>query len=246
MDTLLLVYVVAVFIAAGLVKGVSGMGLPTVAVSLLGLAMSPAAAAALLVAPSLVTNVAQCTGPHARALARRLWPAWLAMGVVTVWMPPVPVTAAGTIHWPQLALGLVLIGHATWGLCGARLPAPRTDHRALTTVVGLLTGAITAATAVFVMPLVPYLQSLRLSRDELIQALGMSFMVATLALAWRVGHESTLNFFSVDVLCALVAALLGLGVGTRIRGRLSAAAFQRALQFVFLFLGAANLWRSLP
>ncbi|HBV1052187.1 TPA: hypothetical protein MDO21_004429 [Klebsiella pneumoniae] len=37
-----------IFIAAGLVKGVTGMGLPTVAMGLLGLLMPPQAAAALL------------------------------------------------------------------------------------------------------------------------------------------------------------------------------------------------------
>lgn len=45
-----------IFIAAGLVKGVTGMGLPTVAMGLLGLLMPPQAAAALLVLPSLLTR----------------------------------------------------------------------------------------------------------------------------------------------------------------------------------------------
>lgn len=45
------------FLLAGFVKGVVGLGLPTVAVGMLGLVMPPAQAAALLVAPSMVTNV---------------------------------------------------------------------------------------------------------------------------------------------------------------------------------------------
>ena len=63
MDTLQILGVVAVFALAGGVKGITGMGLPTVAMSLLGLWMHPAQAAMLLVIPSLVTNVAQCRGP---------------------------------------------------------------------------------------------------------------------------------------------------------------------------------------
>ena len=70
MDLTLMVWVGVVFVLAGAVKGVTGMGLPTVAVSLLGLVMLPAQAAALLVLPSLATNVAQCRGPHARRLVR--------------------------------------------------------------------------------------------------------------------------------------------------------------------------------
>ncbi|RUZ51274.1 sulfite exporter TauE/SafE family protein, partial [Mesorhizobium sp. M7A.F.Ca.CA.004.05.2.1] len=49
----------AVFLAAGFVKGVVGMGLPTVAMGLLAVTMPPAQAAALLLSPSLVTNLWQ-------------------------------------------------------------------------------------------------------------------------------------------------------------------------------------------
>ena len=47
-----------VFLLAGYVKGVIGMGLPTIAMATLGLLLEPAQAAALLVIPSLVTNEA--------------------------------------------------------------------------------------------------------------------------------------------------------------------------------------------
>ena len=45
------------FLVAGFVKGVIGLGLPTVAIGLLGLMMTPAQAAAIMVAPALITNV---------------------------------------------------------------------------------------------------------------------------------------------------------------------------------------------
>ena len=49
---------VLVFFAAGFAKGIIGLGLPTVAMGMLGLAMLPAQAAALLIIPSTVTT--QC------------------------------------------------------------------------------------------------------------------------------------------------------------------------------------------
>jgi uncharacterized membrane protein YfcA len=48
---LLIIVVGAVFVLAGLVKGVVGLGLPTVAMGLLGLVMLPAEAAAILLCP---------------------------------------------------------------------------------------------------------------------------------------------------------------------------------------------------
>src|SRR5947207_12243224 len=65
--------IVGVFLLAGWVKGVVGMGLPTVAIGALGLTMPPVQAAALLVVPSLVTNVWQfVAGPSAWRIVRRL------------------------------------------------------------------------------------------------------------------------------------------------------------------------------
>ncbi|MFC0386680.1 hypothetical protein [Muricoccus vinaceus] len=46
-----------IFLLAGMVKGLMGFGLPTVAMGLLGLAMPPVQAAALLLVPLLVMNV---------------------------------------------------------------------------------------------------------------------------------------------------------------------------------------------
>ena len=68
------------FLIAGFVKGVIGLGLPTVAIGLLGLVMPPAEAAALLVVPSLVTNVWQlAAGSSFMTLLPRLWP--MLMGI---------------------------------------------------------------------------------------------------------------------------------------------------------------------
>ena len=81
----MLVAVLATFFAAGLVKGVTGMGLPTVAMGVLGALLSPLAAASLLIVPSFVTNVWQLfAGPSFGLLLRRLWPMMLAVVVGTL------------------------------------------------------------------------------------------------------------------------------------------------------------------
>lgn len=234
--------VAAVFVLAGGVKGITGMGLPTVAVSLLGLWMAPAQAAALLVIPSLATNVAQCRGPHTRRLLARLWPAWLALAAVTVWAP-----GLGASAWPvdaRALLGAVLVAYGLWGLWRPALADLSASSTWLGALAGMLTGLVTAATAVFVMPLVPYLQSLRLDKQAMVQALGLSFTIATLALAVRLRTSADTTLLSWPSALALGAAFAGLWLGTRTRARLSGPAFQRALFIVFIGLGLANLLKA--
>lgn len=247
MDTLQLSMVVVVFVLAGGVKGVTGMGLPTVAMSLLGLWMPPVQAAALLVIPSLATNVAQCCGPHLRSLASRLWPGWLAMAIVTVSAPG--LGGAVQLPWAKAWLGGILMAYGLWGLWRPHLPDLARSSQWLSVLAGTSTGLVTALTAVFVLPWVPYLQTLRLSKDEMVQALGLSFTVATLALTVRVQMSAPFESGSADLAVAVGGALIGafggLKLGEALRGRLAGPAFQKALFVIFVALGAANLIQAL-
>lgn len=246
MDLWQLGLVTVVFVLAGGVKGVTGMGLPTVATSLLGLWMAPVQAAALLIVPSLATNVAQCRGANFRRLAVRLWPGWLAIAMVTIAAPGFGWSASteSAKRW----LGGILIVYGAWGLWRPTLPDLSGRGRWLGAVAGVATGVVTASTAVFVLPWVPYLQSLRLSKDEMVQALGLSFTVATLALAVRVQASGPMTWLStsgaVAIGLALASAFVGMKFGEALRGRLAGAAFQKALFLVFIALGAANLSRA--
>ena len=116
-------------------------------------------------------------------------------------------------------------------------------------LAGTSTGLVTALTAVFVLPWVPYLQTLRLSKDEMVQALGLSFTVATLALAVRVQMSAPFESGSADLAIAVGGALIGafggLKLGEALRGRLAGPAFQKALFVIFVALGAANLIQAL-
>lgn len=230
--------ILATFLLAGFVKGVIGLGLPTVAVGLLATVMPPAQAASLLIVPSFVTNLWQLlAGPRVGALLRRLWPMMAAIFVGTV--ASAGLIATGKGPGPASALGLALVIYAATGLAGLALPGPGRAEPWLSPLVGLVTGLVTGATGVFVIPAVPYLQSLGLDRDDLIQALGLSFTVSTVALATGLAREGALPLGAGTAsLVALAPALLGMVAGQWLRGRVSAATFRRVFLVGMLLLGA--------
>ena len=229
--------VAAIFVVAGFVKGVTGMGLPTVAMGVLGTLMLPAQAAALLLLPSFVTNVWQLfAGPGVRALARRLWP--MMAGIVIGTLVAAPFIAGGGGAWAVAGLGAALTLYAAAGLLAWRFPVPARHERWLAPVIGAATGVVTGGTGVFVVPAVPYLQGLDLKQEELVQALGLSFTISTLALA--IGLASAHAFVLDDLgnsLAAVLPALVGMGLGQRVRGRIGAASFRRWFFVCLLGLG---------
>jgi uncharacterized membrane protein YfcA len=142
------------------------------------------------------------------------------------------------------ALGGALMMYAAAGLASFTLHVPPSGERAASPVVGLVTGAVTAATGVFVIPAVPYLQGLRLERDMLVQALGLAFTTSTIALA---ASLLLAGQFAVDAaglsFFALAPALGGMLLGQWIRGRIRPEIFRRCFFLGLLALGLHLLLR---
>ncbi|MBX9929964.1 MAG: sulfite exporter TauE/SafE family protein [Methylobacterium sp.] len=225
------------FFLAGFVKGVVGLGLPPVAMGLLSLIMAPAQAAALLVVPAFVTNVWQlAAGPRFAPLARRLWP-MLAASVIST------LAVAALLHGQfgggaLIALGFALIASAILGLTAPRFRVPPGAERWLAPLAGAATGLVTAATGVSSIPAAPFLGSLGLGREDLIQALGLSFTVSTVALAVALTGSGVLGLRIAGVsTLALVPALAGMLLGGWVRGRVSESVFRRCFFLGLLGLG---------
>ncbi|PHK95777.1 hypothetical protein CR162_06535 [Pseudoroseomonas rhizosphaerae] len=240
-----MLYVLAVFLLAGLVKGVIGLGLPTVAMGLLGVLMPPAQAAALLVLPSLVTNLWQLlAGPRFGALLRRL--GGMMLGILAGTLLGAGLIAREDSRWPVAALGLTLLAYAAIGLARPGLRVPRRAEHWTAPLAGLATGAVTGATGVFVIPAVPFLGALGLGRDELVQALGLSFTVSTLALAaGLLWHGALPGVLLGQSLLAVPPALLGMALGGWLRGRVRPETFRRGFFLGLGALGAEMAWRAL-
>jgi uncharacterized protein len=229
---------------AGCVKGIFGMGLPAISLGLLSLSMPPVEAAALIVVPTLATNAWQfLTGAQRSALCARL--ATLLIGVAIGTVIGIGFLTGTHTALVSLALGGVLIVYAVVGLSAARFDvSPRAESR-LSPLIGLITGTINGATGVSVMPLVPYLNSIGLQRDALIQAMGLVFMVAMLSLAsclaWT-GHFEVASAGASTI--ALLPVFAGMYAGQLIRVRLHADDFRKWFFIGLIALGTYSALRA--
>jgi uncharacterized protein len=239
-----LVTITLTFVLAGFVKGVIGLGLPTVAMGLLAVVMTPAQAAALLVAPSFLTNVWQAMGPELAPLTRRLWPMLLGI-CVGVWAGGGLLTADGGAQ-ASIGLGAVLALYGLLGLTSVEFSVPTRLEPWLSPLIGAVTGVVTAATGVYMIPSAPYLQAIGLQKDDLVQALGLAFTVSTVALAASLVRDGALQISVAGAsLLALAPALLGMVLGQWVRARIRPETFRVCFFVGSLLLGAYLMLRSL-
>jgi uncharacterized membrane protein YfcA len=204
---------------------------------LLAVTMPPGQALAIVIVPAIVTNIWQTfVGPYLRDIVSRLWPLmagvvvgiWLNAGLLTG-----PYAAYGTV-----TLGLLLVIYAVVGLSKFHFKVARRDEKWLGGIVGLLTGVVSAATGVQVIPSMPFMQAIGMEKDELVQALGVFFTVATVALAFNLTASGLLTAATaLPGAVAMVASFTGMFVGQAVRSRMQPEVFRRWFLMAMILLG---------
>lgn len=241
-QTELLIVVAATFLLAGTVKGVIGLGLPTVSLGILTAAFDLPTAMVLLLAPSFVTNLWQgVVGGHGREILERIWP-FLLSATVTI---PVGALALSYLNlsWLAALLGILLVAYGALSLLGVRPALSRQHEPAAGVAFGFVNGVLTGMTGSFVVPGVMYLQALGLSRDALIQAMGIVFTLSTVMLAVSLGGHDVLARDLVWLSAfGVFPALAGMMLGQWLRAFLSEQLFRRIFFLSLLILGGYIVW----
>lgn len=238
--------IVVTFFFGGSVKGLTGLGLPPIVLGILTATIGIQPAKALILIPTFFTNVLQAyVGGNGRALVVRLWPFLLAATVLTA-------TGAYTLNYfdagvMSCLLGVVLMLYGATGLFRIRLNITNKWLHPAGLLFGVTNGFLTGLTGSSAVPGVFYLQSIGLSRDELIQSMGILFTLSTIGLAWSLRMQDLLSKeLGVMSAIALIPALLGMSIGQRIRKRIPEATFRTVFYVALLLLGLYIAIRNLP
>ena len=261
-----LAVIAGIYLIAGVVKGGIGLGLPTVSVGLMAAWLPVEQAAGILIIPVIVTNIWQAFfGTALKLVIARLWTLQLAL-VVGSLVSAVLIAGVDTAVAAGL-LGTMLIVFAAISLIGKQYRVPVQSERRLNPLMGFATGLISGATAIFVIPVVPYLQSLNFSvgrrgdeddraeitratndtmqKDALVQAMGVTVLVATIGLAIGLGARGELP---VSVIAPGVigtfTALVGMVSGRIIRNRMSLEILRRWVLIGLICLGVVMVARA--
>lgn len=218
-------------------KGVIGLGLPSVSLGLLAVIIDLPSAMALIVMPTFFTNVWQAlVGGNGKVIVVRLWLFFL-LAALTVLIGASALTRVN-LAWLSTLLGLLLIIYSLVNLGGFHFKTSPRHEAWLGPVMGAMNGMFMGMTGSAVVPGVMYLQSLGLSRDVLVQAMGILFMVTTLALGIALQQNAFLTYQNGIVsLLSLVPAVIGMLVGQRVRQNLSESMFRRVFFVSLLLLG---------
>jgi len=244
-DPILLAAAAGVTLFAGFVKGAVGFAMPMIMIAAFSAFLPAPLALALLILPTLVTNIAQAfrqgrAAAWETACKFRLHVGAVVLGLLITsqfaFQIPKPLLLAG--------LGAPILGFALWQLAGQSLAIP-IHHRARAEIaLGLVGGLYGGISGVWGPPLLVLLLSLHVEKQEMLRVQGVVFLIGSVVLTGAHLASGVLNAQTLPLSALMVIpALIGNQIGLAVQDRLNPKRF-RFWTLILLVVTAANLLRQ--
>lgn len=242
-DLVLLVYLSACLAVAGFAKGVSGIGLPVIAVPFMALMVDLRLAVALMPVSIVGSNIVNAAGlRHDTSALRRFWPILLTIPLGTA-------LGATLLHHGDTDVLKTVIGLTVIGFVGFQVVRPRwrlSDRAArwLAPVAGLAGGVLGGTTSIFAPPLVIFLLAAGLAKELFVATVSVYYILGVLVLSVFL---SSFEILDLEMLAwsaaAFLPVLVGQLLGAAARQRISEAVFRNTVFVLLLAAGVTMLVR---
>lgn len=237
MDSFTLIYIFTVFFISAFLKSLTGLGFSTICLGFLAAVLDIKIAILLVLIPSLSSNliVMWQAGRFMEAL-RRFWPLYLSAIpglIIGIWF-----LGTSNNEIPKAILGVLLILYGLWGLINGLMTLSKKQEKQLTMPIGFISGLANGVTGSQIMPIMPYLLSLKLDRDLFIQTINSAFTINSLIMMVGLANLGVLNMPMLSLSAAgILPVAIGVYLGGKIRQRLSDDSFRKMVLVLFILLG---------
>lgn len=241
----LLPWLALIFMASGMVKGLSGFGMPFIAIPASTILFNVPITQAMgwVLASGFATNIVQLT--QTRRQWRVLRHIWLLVVVLLATMSvTVQLLSALNTHVLSMVLGGVMILSIAAQLSKPLKISPGKE-RTLYVISGFISGLFGGLTSFFGFPSLQVLIASGLQTTEFIFAASFVLFTGTIVLAIGLGSQGLVTRYDglMSVLL-FIPAVLGMLIGQRLRDRMSPVVFARVVLLVLLATGASMLVRG--
>jgi uncharacterized protein len=235
----------AIFVLGGVVKGVTGVGLPLVLVPLTAQFVDMPVTVALLTVPMVATNVTQAMeGGHTLAAIHRMLP--VLVFVVIGLLIGVHLLLSIDRRLLSLVLGVSFLLLAALLMFTRRVRIADPTAHWVGPLVGLAAGVLGGMSAMFGPPMIAYLVGRGTDPDSFVKQMAIFAFTASLTMLLALGGSG--NMSATDMLISAVAVApiqAGMPLGRWLRRRTKPQWFRIAVLVVLAFGGLDMLRRAL-
>ena len=238
-------YVVAALIVSAFIKGSLGLGFSTICLAILVHVIDLKTAISIVLLPSLLSNLIVMVDAGQFRISLRLFWTMLAMAIPGMWIG-LQLLRSPENSFSLLILAVVLVVYGVWGYRNRTFRVADEYRPKLNPIVGLSTGMINGATGSQIFPIMPYLLSLSINKEVLVQTINMSFTLCSLIMLLALYSYDFLDVESgVAFSLSVVPVALGVWLGNKARQRMHDDLYRRLAMLLMVLLGVLLIIRKL-
>ena len=237
MDSFTLIYIFTVFFISAFLKSLTGLGFSTICLGFLAALLDIKVAILLVLLPSLASNIIVMwqAGRFSEAL-KRFWPLYLSAipGLILgIWF-----LGSSSNEIPKAILGILLILYGLWGLINGLMTLTKKQETQLATPIGFISGLANGVTGSQIMPIMPYLLSLKLDRDLFVQTINTAFTINSLIMMLGLANLGVITKPMLTLSATgIIPVAVGVYLGGKIRNRIPDDSFRKMVLILFILLG---------
>ncbi|NNC99727.1 MAG: sulfite exporter TauE/SafE family protein [Gammaproteobacteria bacterium] len=239
----LFLFVLLALVVSAFIKGSLGLGFSTICLAILANVIELKTAISIVVLPSLLSNLMVMfdAGNLRISLQTFFWMLVMAIPGMAIGLQLLR-QADNTLSVKILAVVLVIYGIWGWANHKFRIKAERVSS--LNPLIGLLTGMVNGATGSQIFPIMPYLLSLNISKDVLVQTINLSFTLCSLIMLGSLYAMNTLDTESIlSYSLGIFPVYAGVWLGNKVRKRIPEQRFRHLVMVLIIVLGLLLLIR---
>lgn len=231
------IFVIFALMLSAFIKGSLGLGFSTIGLAILANVIELKTAISIVVLPSLLANVIVMldAGNFKISITR----------FFTMILMAIPGMALGFELLRQndnsisvSVLAIVLIIYGCWGWVNHHFKIDDKYIPRLNPVVGFISGIVNGATGSQIFPIMPYLLSLNISKDVLVQTINLSFTLNSLIMLCFLYSMNTLDTDSIFTYSlGIIPVAIGVWLGGKVRRKIPEERFKRIVMVLIVSLG---------
>ncbi len=224
-------------------KGVTGIGLPLVAVPVMSLVIDISFAVALMPMAILLSNIRQIfVSRMIKHSFKRYWPVIVMIPIGT--LIGVSVLANASASTLRLIIGIIVVVFSTVTSFQPVWRLPPSKEKFVAPFTGLTSGVIGGIASFFAPPLIMYLLALNVDKDEFVGGIGLMYLTGGIVMIIGLLLFGIIGLVGLgwSALAAL-PVLAGQHVGSMIRAYVNEQMFKRVV-IALLFVAGLNLVRT--
>lgn len=239
----LLALVLATYLLAGVMKGVTGLGFPAICIGLTTLFLDPRTAVALVLFPMTISNFWQVWRAGDLARAARTYAAFAAVMMLAVFVMAL-LAAEASDRLLYAVTGMAFVLFVVVSVAVDLPPLPDRYDMAAQLGLGATAGVLGGLTAIWAPPIAIYLGARHVTGDEFVRASGLLISLGCLPLIAGYATSGAMPpGLALGSAALVLPTLAGFHLGELARSRISPALFRRISLALFLLLGL-NLLRK--